>query len=156
MYGAIEELSGRQVAVKKSRTSVSLTHSPARDLSPATFEMPSGCMDTVTLSISSTCLLSVGPSIAEQQKKNGAGVMLETVIQVANQTVRTTPYPNFIMYWIAPINSQDYSTSTRLASCIATSSLRTFFVHLTNHSLKSLTSVSPNHFLMVNLASTIH
>ena len=147
MYEATEEPSGRQVAVKKSRASVSLTHSPARGPCPATSEMPSGCMDTVTSSISSTCLMSVGPSIAEQQKKNGAGVMLETVIQVVNRMVRsTTPYPGFIMYRNFPISSQDYSTFARLVLCIAISRLRTFFAHLTNQPSKFLTSVSPSPF----------
>ena len=146
MYKATEEPSGRQVAVKKSRTSVSLTHSPARDLCPATSEMPSGSIDTVTSSISSTCLMSVGPSIAEQQKKNGAGVMLETVIQVVNQMVHSTTYPGFIMYWNLPISSQDYSTFARLVLCIAISRLRTFFAHLTNQPSKFLTSVSPSPF----------
>jgi len=152
VYEATEEPSGRQVAVKKSRASTTLKRSTLQH-ETRVLQLLKGQAAIPTVhgyghleNFEYMSMELLGPSIAEQQEKGGADVMLETVIRVVGQTVRTAHYPGFIPYWNTPISSQDYSTSTRLASCIATSSLRTFFAHLTNQPSKSLTSAAPNPF----------
>src|SRR6266511_1993578 len=85
----------------------------------------------------------LGPSIAEQQK-DGAGVMVKTVIRIVDQAVHRIRFP------------ASYSVLNVACSslCIVTSSLRTFFAHLTIYrQSKSLTSHS---FPIVSRASTIH
>ena len=76
----------------------------------------------------------LGPSVADQQQKGGAGVMVEAVIRVVYQVVRATDL-DFPYVLKLACSSQDYSISTLTALYIAISSLKTCCVHWTMNRL---------------------
>lgn len=93
MYKATEEGSERQVAIKKSRVSRTVKRPTLRhEIRVLEFLKGQAAIPAVygygqLEHFECMAMELLGPSIAEQQK-DGAGVMVKTVIRVADQAVR--------------------------------------------------------------------
>ena len=94
VYMAMEEGSGRPVALKKSRVSRNVKR-PTLQHEARVLQLLRGLVAIPVLygyghldHFEYLAMELLGPSIADQQKKVGAGIKLETVLRILNQAVR--------------------------------------------------------------------